>query len=274
MPTILVPVADGHVNSQVGLCPRRAKLDNGGTHETSTSQRALWRAWGEFWKIIDAAVEEYKADLWVVLTGDALDLNKHDGLDPICRNRAKILELAATVYEPVAKRAARLYVVKGTEAHVGQHCELEDLLATDLSAIPDEWDGNAAHWWLPLECEGVLFDIAHHPTTAGFKEWTKNAAPSRMSVELAMQYQDRGDKVPDVALRGHVHYFADSGIARKPRVIYLDPWSLTTAFGHRLGAGGMTRPVGGCWFLCDSGRYEMHREWWQPKRRAVWQHTT
>ena len=213
MPTILVPVADGHANSQVGLCPGSVDTDNGGTYSPNKSQRALWRAWGEFWRIIDAAVAEYKAELWVVLTGDALDLNRHDGLDPVCRNRSNILEHAARIYEPVAKRAARFYVVKGTEAHVGRHCELEDLLARDLDAIPDDWDSNPAHWWLPLECEGVRFDIAHHPTTAGYKEWTKGAAPSRMSAELALQYAERGERVPDVALRGHVHYFADSGRA-------------------------------------------------------------
>ncbi|MBU2017471.1 MAG: hypothetical protein KKB67_13435 [Alphaproteobacteria bacterium] len=249
-------------------------MDRGATYNQSPSQKALYRAWLEFWEIIDRERTARNADLWVVLTGDALDLNKHDGLDPVCHKRSNIVALAADVYGPIKERASRLYVVKGTEAHVGPHCELEELLATKLGAVPDKWENCPAHWWLPLKCEGVLFDIAHHPTTVGHKEWTKGAAPSRMSAELALQYHERGERVPDVALRGHVHYFADSGEGRKPRVFYLDPWSLTTAFGHRRGAGGMTRPVGGSWYLCDGGKYEFHREWWQPQRRTVWRRTT
>jgi len=272
--TIVAICGDQHANSKMGLCPRSVGLDNGGTYKPSPSQKAILKAWSRYWEIVYRQVDEHKAKLVVVFTGDAGDKNKHDGLDPICRNDANILSLMTELYEPIARRADELYIVKGTEAHTGAHAELEDKLADDLDAVPDDWEGTPAWWWLPLEVEGVRFDIAHHPSTSGRKEWTKGAAPSRMSAELSLQYLERGEKVPDVAIRGHIHYYADSGTARKPRVFYLDGWKVTDAFGHRLGTGGMSREIGGMWFFCKDGKYEDHRESWQPKRRRTWQHTS
>ena len=271
--TVVAIVGDQHANSKMGLCPRSVKLDNGGTYKPSPSQKAILKAWMQYWEIVHRQVAEHKAKLVVVFTGDCADKNRHDGLDPICRNDANILAMLGELYGPIARAANELYIVKGTEAHTGPHAQLEDQLATALKAVPDDWEGTPAWWWLPLECGGVRFDIAHHPSTSGRKEWTKGAAPSRMSTELALQYLERGEKAPDVAVRGHIHYYADSGTARRPRVFYLDGWKVTDAFGHRLGTGGMSRAIGGMWFLCRDGQYEAHRESWQPKRRRTWQRT-
>jgi len=270
--TLLAVVSDMHANSKMGLCPRAVTLDNGGTYTPSRTQKAIFKAWTQYWEILVKQVKKHKAKLVVVFNGDAVDLNRHDGLDPICHNRTNIQDMLAELYVGIAERADELYIVKGTEAHTGAHAEMEDALARDLQAVPDDWERTFAWWWLQLEVEGVKFDITHHPSTSGRKEWTKGAAPSRTSTELALQYFERGEAVPDVAIRGHVHYFADSGTTRRPRVFYSDAWKATDAFGHRLGSGGVARPIGGLWFVCKDGQYKVHRESWQPKRRKAWGH--
>jgi hypothetical protein len=59
-----------------------------------------------------------------------------------------------------------------------------------------------------------------------------------------------------------------------PRTLFCPPWELTTAYGHRLGAGGEIEPVGLWWFLVDDGRIlQMDIETYEPKRRE-WHSTS
>lgn len=267
MTTLLVVTSDEHVNCRSGLCVAPVQLDEGGTFAPSKTQRAVAAAWRQFWvAAVDAAAGN---PIWWVNVGDALDLNKHDSLAPITANRARIMDLAMATYGPLIDLTERRFIVRGTEAHNGGHCDLEDLLGRELEAEECPEDGTPAWWNLPLECGDVLFDIQHHPRGGGGLPWTRNNAAFRNSMEVSMTSTDRGERVFDLSIRGHVHYFADSGTARKPRTFFLDGWQSLTPYAYRRGYTKPS-PVGGMWFECDNGIYKEAHWFREPRRLTTW----
>lgn len=271
---LVVHVADLHLNSQRGLCPPVIDLDDGGQYRASRGQQETWQNWLQFWCIIWDMKRQYGMPLYTVIDGDLMDINRHDRLDPITPNAAIVGRTGLQVVGPVAEMSDYTFIIRGTEAHTGEHCELEEALAyylvKDGLAVPDEVNGTASWAWLPLEVGGVTFDVTHHPHTFGRRPWTVDAAPGREGAIIRDEYYERGERPPDVAIRAHVHKWLPGNRRLAPQVFYLPPWKLADAYSHRLGAGGAVEPVGGAWFLCTCGRYRWDVERWRPKRRPTW----
>lgn len=259
MASIVVVTGDTHVNSMAGLCPPFVTRDDGSEHRPSKSQRAVWRKWLETWEYIDQLrTRRLKKNLplYVVLAGDLVDKNSHDGTSLIAHMRTTITEMAVEVFAPVAQMADHLFVVRGTEAHVGPRAELEEWLADDLGAEPDPETGRASWWHLPLEVEGVRFDIAHHPATAAARPWTWPAAAARHSAIIRFEYLEQGEPVPDVALRFHRHHYQPGPPWPKPFFCYGPSWSLTGPYARRVGAGALPNRIGLLVFVVDDGHFQ------------------
>lgn len=273
-PQLVVIVADTHINSTVGLAPPSTNLDDGGTYRASKPQLAVWSAWRTFWQIIRDKKESTGAQVTAIANGDLNDFNVHDGAELISRSRADVIKMTIDVLEPMLAVADRVFIVRGTEAHVGKKANLEEAVARDIGAVPF---GKSRHswYWLWAEFGGVTFDVAHHPQTTARRPWTKDAAAARHAAIIRNEYWERNRTPPDVALRAHAHYFADSGQKRvKPLFVYCPPWQLTTSYGHRLGSAGGVESVGGLWFLCQDGRYTWDVETWKPPEQKLWQITS
>ena len=267
---IVAIVADTHINSTVGLCPRRVKLDDGGTYHPSKGQRALWSAWLEFWESVFAQATKIDAQVYAVINGDLNDLNVHDGTGLITKNRSDIIRMTVDALEPVMA-ADHIFIIRGTEAHVGRRANLEEEVAKDLNTEPDAQAGTHSWWWLKLNAAGVLFDIAHHPQTFSRRPWTLDAAPNRHAAIIRDEYQERGEKVPDVAVRAHVHKYVPGNRRLKPQFFYCFPWLLTTAHARRLGATEF-ETIGGLVFTCQDSQYTFEPESWRPYalKRKIW----
>lgn len=270
--TLVVVVSDLHVNSTIGLCPSRVTLDDRGEYVASKAQSGyLLRNWRRFWNDVEALKASSRAERVIVaLAGDAVDDNRHSKAQLITVNRGTIVDLAEKVLELAIELADELLVVRGTEAHVGGSGELEELAARRIGATPDPVTGLSSSWSLLVEIEGVLFDIAHHPPTAGYRPYTRAPAAARAAFILRSQYQEEGTRVPDVAIRGHTHYYQPGPREPKPEFFYCPPWQLCTAFGHRLG-GGRIEPVGGLTFVCRGGSYQFKALRYRPPRVRPWQ---
>jgi hypothetical protein len=240
---ILAAPADQHVNSTVGVLPKYAELVEGGFHRNGPVQNWIWRKWLESWEGIWTLKKETGGKLIVLNLGDALDDPKHATTQIVSGNKASILRMAARVFERPREMADWFFVLRGTEAHTGLSATWEELLAEDLDAERSP-DGLWSWWYWEGVVGGVWVDAAHHPQTAGRLPHTQAAAPSRQSFMLELQAVRSERQVPDVALRAHAHYAGDSGVFTRPRTFYCPPWQLTSAFGHRLGAGAFVRPVG------------------------------
>jgi len=246
--------ADEHVNSTVGVLPTYAELKEGGFHKNDDAQDWLWRQWRASWDAVWNIKKETGGKLVVVNMGDALDDPKHATTEIVSLNKGTIINMARQVYERPREMADYFIVLRGTDAHTGPNATWEELLAEMLEATPDEQAGSWSWWFWEAVLGEVWIDAAHHPQTSGRLPHTMGAAPSRQSFMLELQSVRARKRCPDVAVRAHVHYAADSGIYTRPRTFYCRPWQLTPAYGHRLGAGAYVRPVGTLVLVVQGGK--------------------
>ena len=273
-PVLVAVTGDQHVNWMLGLCPPRVDQEDGSRVLSSKVQGAVWRRWLLFWEIVAKRKDELGATVYAVVNGDSADLNKHDGVELISHKRPEVQAMAADAFAPMVAVADGVFWIRGTQAHEGPGNEMAEFLAKDCAiTIPDE--GRASWYWLWAEFGGVTFDVQHHPKTGGSRYHTRAAGAAREQWEIRTAYIERGDKVPDVAIRSHRHYFADSGRTYAPQTWQLPPWCLSGAFGSRLGYGADVEPVGGLLFTCQGGHYEAEVIRWAVKgRRKPWTATS
>ena len=273
MKTVLASAADSHSASRVGLCPPVFYLEapEGGRLECKATpgQLALWEAWCTYWDKMKRKKKKLRAKLEAWHVGDGLDDAKNAKAELVSANKNDILRIAAQVFEPVVDAADEIYMLRGTEWHVGEAGWLDEQLAQKIGGVPST-DGPASWWVLRRVVEGIKIHATHHPPSRGTRPWTENNASSLSSANLKMRYADMGQECPDIALFGHVHFAADSGAANKPRVFYLPGWQMTTSFASKIGMAGIVRPVGGWWFVIENGQYTVEPEIWNWKKESVW----
>jgi len=271
-PAVVAIVGDLHINSTVGLCPSRVQLDDGGTYHPSKAQWWILRCWDDYWQHV-AAIE--RSALYVVVNGDLVEGLHHRATQLVTHNEETQLDMALQLLEPVARLADYLFVVRGTEAHTGPSAQWEEHLADDLSAVRDKVGLTASWWYLPLEVEGVTFDIQHHPQRRSMLLSTRDVAASREADGVWQAYHEIDRRPPDVVVRSHAHYWA-KGWSREVFCCICPPWQVSTAYGNRLGVNRRVEPVGGLIFLCSDGRctWPEGQRWpvkrYKPIPRKVW----
>lgn len=268
--TLVAVISDLHLGSTIGLCPPSLTLDDGGTYMASRAQRWLWLCWQNYWEQVRAARRPGDR-LYVVVNGDIMDGDHHDTPQIITRNPSTILSLASSVLDPVAQEADRLFIVRGTETHVGKSASQEEEVARDLGAVPDAEAGTHSWWVLPMEVEGVNFQFAHHGNV-GSRTWSRGGTVMANAADISLNHLLRGQKPPDVAVRSHMHQFADSGTTYPTRLFHTPAWQLSTAFVARI-APGKVADFGGFLFSVEDGEYEFKwigRNQYIPKAKKSW----
>jgi hypothetical protein len=271
MRTLNAIVADPHPGVKHGLMPPEFTMIGGNPIRANPYQLALWQSWLDFWTIVKAR-RPPGAKVWVTVAGDIIDLeqfNAHGGTATLSMNQADAVRCLEDVMRPALDIADRLFLVYGTEAHEGGGNALAELAAEVLGAEKDV--ENHSYGWpvLPMICEGVHFDVAHHPATSGSRWWTKHAAVVREAQIIHMAYLERNEPPPNIAVRGHLHFFGDSGLIVTPRTLFCPSWTLPGAFAHRIVASEI-REIGGWMILCENGRATPEFVRYLPKRREPW----
>ncbi len=159
------------------------------------------------------------------------------------------MDMVYDTIEPALDVSEKVFVVRGTAAHGRQGAVIEEKIAEDINAVQD---GDRHSWWeLNLNCENVLYDITHHGKVGGM-QWTKGNALNKLVGQLIIKYRNR--KIPDVAIRSHMHQYARSDDSHGMVAYAMPAWQLFTEFTHRIGA---VEPadVGGMYFICEQGEY-------------------
>ena len=270
MTVIVVATTDEHINSLVGLCPPVYRREKAAEHHYSPAQEILWDKHCEFWAYVTRLKRKFKCEVWSVHLGDLGDINFHNKVGLISLNENDIVGAVGDVLEPARAVYDRWFLLRGTAAHTRQQAQLDERIAKEFHAEPDE-SGYYAWWNLSLLVEGKLFNCGHHPHTAGHRPWTRQQAAERQSEIILSNCARQKRTVPDVVLRGHCHYFADSGTGIVPRTFFVPAWSWPDSFSYRLGAGEEIEPIGGLIFICKDGGYEM-KDWrWAPEEVEPWQ---
>jgi hypothetical protein len=250
---LYVQVNDTHINSTVAISPPRAKRDDGGWYYASPAQRWLLECWHDFWQKVQVRKRELDCPVYVIVAGDAVDINIHSQHQLIEYGEPNvILDMAEEVYDPVLGVADYLFILRGTEAHTGPLGSLEEALARRLGGQRNRAMDTASWYHLAMEVAGTIGDFAHHPQTSSRRPWTADSAAARQAAITWSEYHEIGERPPDVVGRGHVHYWA-KGYKDDTFAFFGPPWQLTTAFGYRLGGRRKIEKVGGVIIECRRG---------------------
>jgi hypothetical protein len=241
-------VSDLHINSTLGLCPEKILLDDGGYYLPSAFQEKLWKCWEDFWDQVGK--ERLGGELIVIVNGDAVDGDHHNTPQIVSRNLETQRQAGISVLSRPARMASALYIVRGTEVHVGKSAQAEEALAYDLNAVKTP-EGRNSWWRLPISFSGVRFDFAHHGNM-GRLPWTTNNMINRLAVEIELEYRRMELEPPNFAIRSHNHRWGDSSIFNPVKVISLAGWQGPTAHVHRIAPGALPQ-VGGLIFHIDNG---------------------
>jgi hypothetical protein len=247
-------ISDPHFNSSVAVCPPVFELSDRDSHRASPVQRWIHDHWLEFCDI--AVAKPNPVILW---TGDTVDGDyKNRTYQIISRNPRDIKLGFAELVKPL--KNLKMLFTKGTPAHVGRSGEMETQIADDLkSPIQDAWY---------LDVEGVRMEIAHHSSVGGLP-WTRPNAIIRYAAKALFSYAERGEKPPDIIIRGHVHKWADSEHAyRAVRALIAPAWTAGGEYSEGKYPGDMA-DIGSYFIECDGGKYEVSR-YNVPMRRRIW----
>lgn len=238
-----VIVSDIHAGCKFALCPPGGvSLDHGGRYKPSRSQEKLHEFWQHGWDTWVPQVtrgEPYA----VVCNGDILDGVHHRANTQITHNMEDQRSIAYEILAPIRDRAAKLYMVRGTEAHVGQGAQDEEAVAKRLDAVRDE-HGHYSRYELWMQLGTALVHCSHHIGTTGSMAY-ETSAPMRELAELLGDSARWGNTPPDVVVRSHRHRHVQIQIPT--RQIYAicfttAAWQLRTPFAYKVPGGRVATP--------------------------------
>lgn len=264
----IVVISDLHIGCQLGLCPDKVKLDDGGGYTSSKLQKAVWRKWKEFWDEWVPMVTRGEPFI-LVINGDTLDGVHHNSTTQISHNLTDQKKVAYQVLAPIVMNpiCKGLYVIRGTEAHVGKSGADEEELAKALGAIPNQ-GGQYARWELWMEF-GKLKQLVHFTHHVGT---TSSAAYESTAVykELVEAFNEAGRwklKPPTIVVRSHRHRFFKCEIPsiNGDSIAIVTPgWQLKTPFTYRMALGRSGTPQIGGIIIRDGdedGIYTRSKTW-------------
>lgn len=265
----LVVVSDLHCGCRLGLHPKdETPLDDGGDYVPSRLQKTMWSWWQEFWD--DWVPEATHGEPYAVLVmGDTLDGVHHRSTTQISHNLEDQGEIAFRVLEPIRDRCnGLLYMIRGTEAHVGPSGVEEERLAKRLKAIRDQ-DGRHARWEVWIRLGKGLIHATHHIGTTGSQAYESTAVMR----ELAEAYAEAGrwrNRPPDILIRGHRHRHIEVRVPTSLGygIAFTCPaWQLKTPYSFRIPGARQSLPqIGGS--VVIQGHRDLYTRHcvWSPKR--------
>ena len=247
-------------------------LPDTGRYLPSPGQLWLWENWLDFWGRVRAQSKHTKARVIGLHMGDSVDGDHHRSTQLITLDPEAQAYIRDHALLPMRQACGKIYVCRGTEAHVGPG--QDDACGRWLKAErhPDS-EGWAAHQW-DLVANGVRIQARHHWNMGGLP-WTRYASIVRLAHQIFTEAADYAVRknlpltYPDVALRGHMHRWADSGTAQPVRAIGVPAWQLATSFVHRISQLTLS-DIGGLTILCTpDGEYEVTKCLYTPEPESV-----
>jgi hypothetical protein len=245
----IVCISDLHAGCRLALCPPTgAAMDGGGRYTPSSLQLKLWSIWQEFWEWVPVATKG--EPFAVVVNGDSLDGVHHNSTTQISHDLEDQADIAFEILQPVVELCqGNFYMVRGTDAHVGQSGVDEEKLAKRLGAKKNEVGQRARfELWLEVGTPPRLVHFAHHIGTSGSMAYETTALKKELAEMLADCALWR-KPAPDVIVRSHRHRNVKvSGPSANGEAIgIITPgWQLRTPFSYRIPGGRVALPhIGG-----------------------------
>ena len=267
-PVIIAVTSDQHCGSTLGLCPLEGvRVDDDSEYHPSKAQQWTWACWGDYWKTVGRIRAEAVADLYSVYNGDAVEGDHHQTSQIISRNPEPQTYITERVFG-VPRDPTKVFVVRGTETHVGPGASSEEHLGKRLKAERSEaktW----SHWRLRMEVHGVRLDFLHHGRT-GTRPWTRASAVGALAAEIFYEHTAAGYPHPHLAIRSHRHVHADSYDASPTRVIQTPAWQLKTAHAHKVAPESIADIGGIIVTITPDGQYDVEKKLYKPELPKMW----
>lgn len=248
-PVVLAITSDLHCGSTVALCPPEVPLDDGGAYKANKAQLWMWACWSHYWNRVEEARKEFGGPLYQLFNGDLVDGNHHGTTQITTGNpngQANILNDCMKI--PLSLKPDKIWIVRGTDAHVGQSACSEERIAEGLRKDKRPIEGNAqtgtaSHWHAKANFfNRWRLDFAHHGRV-GTRPWTKPNVSMNLAAEIFHDHakedfrKDRKPTAPHLAIRSHMHQYVDTGDTHPTRLLQTPAWQLATSFIHRIAAG-------------------------------------
>lgn len=275
----IIDVSDLHSGCKLALCPPEGvKLDDGGKYMPSAFQLKLYAMWHEFWyDWVPFATR--KERYCVVVNGDVVEGVHHRATTPISHNIGDQCKIAFTLLEPIAEMAkGGLYMIRGTEAHVGISAQTEEAMAAKLGAIPNE-EGQYCRWdlWKRIG-DNKLVHFLHHIGTTSSTAYESTAVYKELT-EMYVEAARWRQQPPDIIARAHRHRNIEikipigtvDGQTSEASAIVTPCWQGKTPFAWRIpGARISTPQFGGVAIRnSDDGVLYATSKVWTVERSAV-----
>ena len=224
----------------------------------------MWDCWKDFNAQVDEARQSLGASLYYLFNGDMVDGNHHGTTQILSGNpNAQAAVVNACMEIPLALKPEKIWMIRGTDAHVGQSACAEERIADGLRRdkrpiVTEDRTGSASHWHAKANFHGWRFDFAHHGRV-GTRPWTKPNVVMNLAAEIFQDHAqvdfDRNQlpSAPHIAIRSHMHQFVDTGNAHRVRVIQTPAWQLATSFINRIAPGKLAE-VGGVIIVIRAGQ--------------------
>lgn len=228
-------LSDIHGGSNMALCPHDYVTVEGNPVSLNKWQEWLWTCWirANAWmeRIADGAPYA------LVLNGDLTEGVHHRTTQIMSSDTADHVGIALKVLQPVAEKAAKVYVVKGTECHTHS---METSIGEVLQAEVNEETGKRAFDRLTLDACGVRCVFRHHIGTS-VRMALEATQLSVSLVEETAEAVKNGEEPPRIVCAAHRHKFGYFVNGRTMCVVSA-PWQGLTRHGHKVVPHARTQP--------------------------------
>jgi hypothetical protein len=277
-PILTVHFGDMHVGSSVALSPPEVQLDDGNWHRAGDLELWYWECWLRFWADTERLKKKYGAHVVAVCGGDERDGDHHATIQLWSASEADQDRAVMETLQVAAEVADEWVFVRGTPAHTGPGAAATERYARWAAALgwevirPPGETPRYSHWCWTGELAGVKFEVAHAPSTKGWKPHTQGPAAARQAFETWHQYSRAGKPAPDVVIRHHVHYAAGPGTHLRTSAFIIPAWQAET---DHISSKGVTSALqvqqpGGLRLLCQDGQWQKFWKLYEPRSSVAW----
>ena len=199
-PRAVVIVSDTHVGSTRAVCTPDFQHFEGNVVRQNDLQKWIYECWHHCWH--EFVPSYFGKDKYVlVVNGDVVDGIHHKTKETMSNEVADHLDDAVKLFEPAVKRADKVFVVEGTDAHTGSR---EHSFGAQVGAEVNPLSGRHSFDSLYLEVAGTPGVVRHHinATTRRYLTATQYSIHMGMEVQRAAE---EGMPIPKWFARAHRH---------------------------------------------------------------------
>jgi len=232
--TALIVANDTHCGGTTGLLPPHGvTTDDGNVLLPNVPQEWIWERWDEAARQADKLTQHCERR-HIILNGDLIDGWHHGTWQVLSANPTIQRRVAKESLSPLTSlRHDKLFIVRGTPAHVGEQGHVEEDLAELLGAERCPETNAYSRWRLEFTCRGTKVLVYHHGKS-GMGPRTQQAAFERLAWDLRMDYDKNGLTPPDLVFVAHRHIWGESPRFSCPTRVFMSPgWQWATQYVHK-----------------------------------------